>query len=399
MPRAGFNGDSDNFAPRLGAAWRPLRSSDSTLVVRGGYGIFYDTGILNLNIFPRYNPPYFALNLFSLPPSTANAYTGTSFSLTAANGIADSYRDAYYHQFSAGVEQRIAKVGVAQVAYVGSRGRHLQLMRDLNQGPAGGPPLLNPAFGPARIGTSDGWSSYDALQIRVERPLTRGFTVLGAYTYSRSVDNASSLFGSAGSSDFPQNSFDLTAERGPSSFDIPNRLVISAVWEIPSSTSAADGNALARALGSGWSLAGIVTVQSGLPFTVYYGPSVNYSGTDNGGALNGPGLDRPNQLRDPGVERDPNRWFDPTAFAPAFNDFGNVQRNSMRGDALRNVDLALHKAVALRTTTLQFRVEVFNALNRPFFYLPVADLTKANAGQVTRAGDARQIQLGIKVGF
>jgi len=93
------------------------------------------------------------------------------------------------------------------------------------------------------------------------------------------------------------------------------------------------------------------------------------------------------------------RWFDPGAFVPPKDAFGNVGRNTLRGDTISNVDMAIHKTIMLAPVTLQLRAEVFNVLNRSFFYLPVADLTKANAGQVTRAGDARQVQLGVNLRF
>ena len=398
IPRSGFEADRNNFAPRIGAAWQPTHSP--SMVVRSGYGIFYDAGILNLNIFPRYDPPNFALDLFIGPRPIENAYSGNGISVTSANGIDRHYRDSYYHHFNVGIQRQIAEATVLDVAYVGSRGRNLQLMRDLNQGPAGGPPFRNPSFGPARIGSSSGSSTYDSLQVRLDREFVRGFSFLAAYTRSRSIDDGSSLFGSKSSTGFPQNSFDLAAERGPSDVDTPHRLVVSSIWDLPFGTGHRFFNTgpLAAVM-STWELAGILTYQSGRPFTVYYGPSANYSLTDNG-ANGGAGLDRPNLAGDPRVTRDPTRWFDPKAFTPpARGTFGNVGRNTLRGDSVKNVDLAVYKRLRVGQADTQLRVEIFNALNRAFFYLPIADLTNASVGRVTRAGDARKIQLGVKVAF
>jgi carboxypeptidase family protein/TonB-dependent receptor-like protein len=398
IPRSGFEADRNNFAPRIGAAWQPTHSP--SMVVRGGYGIFYDAGILNLNIFPRYDPPNFALDLFIGPRPIENAFSGSAIPLTLANGIDRHYRDSYYHHFNVGLQRKIAEAMVIDVAYVGSRGRNLQLMRDLNQGPPGGPPFRNPTFGPARIGSSSGSSTYDSLQVRVDRQFVRGLAFLAAYTRSRSIDDGSSLFGSKASTGFPQDSFNVDAERGPSDVDTPHRLVVSSIWELPLGTGHRFFNAgpLAATM-SGWEVTGILTYQSGRPFTVYYGPSANYSLTDNG-ANGGAGLDRPNLAGDPRVTRDPTRWFDPKAFTPpARGTFGNVGRNTLRGDSIQNVDLGVYKRVRIRRADTQVRMEIFNALNRSFFFLPIADLTNASAGRVTRAGDARKIQLGVKIAF
>ena len=140
-------------------------------------------------------------------------------------------------------------------------------------------------------------------------------------------------------------------------------------------------------------------MQSGRPFTVYYGPTVNYSGSDNGpGAI---GLDRPNLAGNPVVDHPTaGRWFDVSAFAPPAGTFGDAGRNILRADGMQNLDLALAKDVPLGgPARAQIRIEAFNVLNTTRFYLPVADLTSVRAGQVVRAYDGRQVQLGVKVTF
>jgi hypothetical protein len=174
--------------------------------------------------------------------------------------------------------------------------------------------------------------------------------------------------------------------------------VLSYIWELPVGKGKRwlDREGVVGAILGDWELAGIATVQSGRPFTVYYGASANYSGTDNG-ANGGPGFDRPNPTGDPQpFTPDPSKWFDPAAFTPPDNTFGTLGRNTLRGDGFENVDLAFYKNVSIGSARMQFRVELFNAFNHPFFFLPVADLTNANAGAVVRAGDSRQIQLGLK---
>ncbi len=399
MPRAGYEADTNNVAPRLGVAWRPFGSTRTA--VRAAYGIFYDAAILAMCVNSRFNPPNYALDVATGGVPLRNAFSGPQTPAPFAMGIDRNFRDPYYHSWSVGLERDLGHQLIAEVAYVGSRGRNLVVTLDPNQGPAGGPALRNPAFGPAQFTASVGRSQYDSLVAQVERRFSGGLSFLAAYTWSRSRDNSSSLFGSRAGNYAPQDSFDLDAEWGPSDVDTPHRFVLSYVWELPFGAGRRylyDDGPLQAVLG-GWELAGIVTLQSGRPFTVYYGSTVNYSGSDNGpGAV---GLDRPNLVGNPVVaDPTPGRWFDVTAFAPPSSTFGNAGRNILRADALRNVDVALSKEVPIGArVNAQVRIEAFNVLNTPHFYLPVADLTSVRAGQVVRAYDARQIQLGVRVAF
>ena len=167
IPRGRYKADKNNLAPRMGVAWTPFGSSRT--VVRAGYGLYLDSGILNANILSHFNPPFFSLDLVFGPPSLTDAFSGSSLPISFAAGVAEDYRDGYFHQFSAGMQHELAPHLLVDVSYVGSRGRNLQLALDPNQGPPGGPATRNPAFGPALIITTRGESRYDSLQIRVER--------------------------------------------------------------------------------------------------------------------------------------------------------------------------------------------------------------------------------------
>ena len=399
VPRSGYDADRNNLAPRLGAAWRP-GGSDRT-AIRGAYGLFYDAAILAMCVNSRFNPPNYALDMVMGGVPLRDAFSGPQVPVPFAMGIDRDFRDSYYHSWSVGLERELGHQLLAEVAYVGTRGRNLVVTLDPNQGPAGGPPLRNPAFGPAQFTASAGRSQYDSVVAQIERRLAGGLTFVAAYTWSRSRDNSSALFGSRASNYAPQNSYDLEAEWGPSDFDTPHRFVFSYVWELPFGTGRRylNGGGAADAILGGWNFAGIGNFQSGRPFTVYYGPTVNYSGSDNGpGAI---GLDRPNVVGNPVVANPtPERWFDVTAFAPPSGTFGNAGRNILRADAFSNVDVAFTKQVrAGARARAELRIEVFNVLNATRFYLPVADLTSVSAGQVVRAYDARQVQLGVKVTF
>ena len=353
-----------------------------------------------LNIVGRFNPPLFFLDIVPHPPSLTDAFSGATLPVGFVAGIDPDYRDGYYHQFSVGVQHEPAPHLLVDVGYVGSRGRNLQAGLDPNQGPPGGPPVRNPAFGPALLITSRGSSAYDSLQIRVERRFVNGLSFLSAYTWSRSRDNGSAWLSFATAlPSSPQNSSNLDAEFGPSEFDSPHRWVLSYIWELPfgSGKPRLNGGCFGAAILGNWELAGITTFQSGRPFSAYYGVSANFSGTSNG-ANGGFGLDRPNQVGDPEVpDPDPSLWFNPQAFVSPDNTFGNVGRNTLRCAGIRNFDVALYKNLRLgEDKTIQLRVELFNAFNTPHFFLPVNDLTNANAGRVLGANDSRQIQLGLK---
>ncbi len=398
VPRAGYDADANNVAPRAGFAWRPFGGTRT--VVRGGYGVFYDAAIANMSILPRYNPPNYALDLYGGLLQLKDAFTGYKMAVPFAMGIERTFRDPYYHVWSVGVQREIVSRLLVDLTYSGSSGRSLVMTIDPNQGPAGGPPLLNPAFGPAQFTTSRGRSTFHSLQARVERRVGNGLSFLAAYTWSRSRDMSSSLFGSKAGNYAPQNSHDLEAEWGPSDVDTPHRFVISGVWELPFGTGRRwlQGGGVTGAVLGGWDLAAIAAFQSGRPFTVYYGGTVNYSGSDNGpGAI---GLDRPNLAGNPVlVSPTPSKWFDVTAFAPPKGRFGSAGRNILRGDSMSTIDLALSKNVSWGPRRLQLRIEAFNLLDTANFYLPIGDLTSAHAGQVVRAYDARQIQLGVKLVF
>jgi hypothetical protein len=399
VPRAGYGWDRNDLAPRIGAAWQPFGRADT--VVRGGYGVFYDAGILNLNTLPRYNPPQFGFDIVVGPRPLEDAFGSGVSAFNQVNTIETPFKDAFYHEFSISVQRELQPDLLVEAAYVGSRGRNLPIFIDLNQGRAGGPPFPNPAFGPVIAASSSGRSNYDALQLRVERRFVRGFSLLGAYTLSRSRDVASSLFGVNAASVVPQDSANLDAEWGPSDFDTPQRLAVSTIWELPLGAGRRflDGRgALTRVL-SNWEVAAIGAFQSGRPFTVHYGPSVNFSGTSNG-SNGGPGRDRPNQTGNPKVANPTAaEWFDPAAFTPAVGAFGDVGRNSLRGDGLANVDVGLHRRWPFGSRFVQVRLEVFNLFNSVHYFLPVSDLANASAGQVLRAADARQVQLGLKLQF
>jgi hypothetical protein len=434
VPRATYLSTWTNFAPRVGFAWRPLATD--RLVVRAGYGIFYDTGILNGNILPRFNPPFFSVLVFpnnntATTPGTLdiqNILSQTGENSISASMIAPNYRDGNVQQWNLDIQHEIAKNLVLDWGYVGSKGTHLQDQRDLDQGGPGSE-LVNgatglsslpfPAYSAITLLESAASSTYEAFQFRAEKQMSQGLVFLGAYTFSRSIDDASAQFGTNAESGLPQNSNDLAAEKGLSNFQTKNRFVFSSVYQLPFGNHQRwlnSGGVLAHILGN-WQASGILTLQSGKPFSILSGFDQSESGSFNLTTSDRPDIVgnpfQPGTIAanptcvGPAQVHTPTAWFNPCAFmTPTVPAFGDLGRNTLIGPDFKNLDFSLAKEIPLHSEVrkLQFRFETFNITNRPNFDLPTNTFNSATFGQIPTE-DAfgtkppRQIQLGLKFLF
>ena len=249
-----------------------------------------------------------------------------------------------------------------------------------------------------------GNTNYAGASVRLEHRPSRGLSYVVSYTRSKLIDDASSVFDASvltgPVANFPvADSFNRQLERDYSTGDIPHVFVASATWELPvghGSDHRWRPRGLFGALVNDWSLATIVTLQSGSPVAVTQ--ATNFNG------FAGFGTQRPNLVGDPQLpasERTTAHWFNTAAFAvaPMFT-LGSASRNPVRGPSYRNVDLALSRRVPLTgMTALELRAEAFNLLNTPPLGNPNAVLGAANFGTITTAGDPRVIQLAIKLHF
>ena len=410
VPRSGVDSDYNNVAPRFGVSWDVTGSGRT--VLRSGYGIYYDSGTLIENETLYFNPPYFQLSLFfTQPPNLLtldNPFpAGGGFEpLPSPITMDRRFRTAYAQQWSFGLQRELHKDLLVEVNYVGAKGTKLVMKRNLNQPPPG-PGDINDrrpiqGFSDILFVSSDASSIYHSLQLRVEKRYTHGLSLLGAYTYSKSLDNVSAFLESKGNDNTPQNSYDIAAERGPSDFDLRQRVSGSLIYDLPFGPErrwkVGEGKVV-KTLVSGWQLSSIVTFQSGRPFT----PRL---GTDNSNTGNVGGFfahDRPDVVGDPNLEvRTPDRFFNTDAFAiaPSYT-FGNAGRNILIGPGLSNFDVALLKHFELSgSRSLQFRAEFFNLMNHPNFQLPESFIDNpATFGRILSAGPSRQIQFGLKFLF
>jgi len=431
--RALIHPDRNNFAPRIGFAYTPW----TRLVLRGGYGMFFThtvrqgrEGLLG------FNPPYLVDNLLQTSASGAAAVAGaapfrlvngypsglldpTSLAPTVLRRAQDSnQRTPYIQQYNVGMQYELRPDVVLDVAYVGNKGTKLNGFRNLNQravvdnpdGSQSAGPRPYPAFGDIQWMENRVNSNYNSLQLRLEKRFSDGLTGMASYTWGRALtdapDHISTSGGGAGidTGTFrePQNSHNLSAERGPAEFDVTHRFVASYIWELPFGRGRRYGSSWRGAtdfLLGGWQLTGIHVLQSGFALTATLGGSTVLN-------LGGERRARPNLVGDPELpesERSVARWFNTDAFAafsPAPQAFGNAGVGIMRGPGLANFDFTLAKNFQINARRyVQFRTEFFNAFNHPNFGPPNIARESSGFGRILTAGNARIIQFGVKFYF
>lgn len=422
--------DKNNFAPRFGFAYRPFATK--RLVLRGGYGIYYDrpsTRFANTQVL---NWPFFtiAVRVFGpLPAPFAPVPTPDKFptaptipsSLPAPiNGIFldPKFRNPYVQHYNLNVQWEFAKDFMLEVGYVGTKGTKLLQVATLNQPVFDGQsgafitpfPFLstqkNVAGGVQQVQSGSN-SHYDSLQLSVTRRFSRGLQFLASYTLAKSIDNYSGLPINELAA-VPGDQRNLFLNRGLSDFDRRHRFVYSFIYDLPKLTG---GSRLAKAILNDWQVAGIVLFQSGLPFSVIEFPNnfvisrANFvPGFRGSASLSG------------SVHSRLNRFFNTSAFAssqltsagrpnPAFDPnapFGNSGRNILTGPDQRNIDFSLIRFIPINERNrLEFRAEFFNLFNTVNFANPNSNIAvPATFGKITgTSAGPRIIQFALKFNF
>ncbi len=406
VSRSGLAGDFNNVAPRAGASWDV--TGRGVWIVRGGYGLFYDSGTLIENSALYFNPPYFTLRLF-FPGEQRPLRLDAPFPVDAGstpspsiNSLDPDFRTAYAHQGSVGLERTFSGTTLT-ARYVTTHGRHLVRKRNVNQPPPGPGDLdaRRPiaGFGDILLVESQASSRYHALQLDAVRRPARGLSFRAAYTWSTSKDDASAFLATDGDDNTPQDSRNLVAEWGPSDFDVRHRFVLSATYDVPAPAgSSIAASPVAAALLRGWQVSAIVTAQAGRPFTPRVSMDNSNTGNVGGGTF---AYDRPNLLEGPvppGVDAVTHggRAF---VIAAPFT-FGNAGRNSLTGPGFASLDAAVARLIPLGgRRTLDLRLEVFNTLNQRNYQLPDSFVDRATFGQSLAAFAPRQLQLAARLTF
>ena len=386
-PMITVNPSLKNFAPRVGFAWDP--SGDGKTSIRAGYGLFFDMlGPIHYRSHSSLNVPFSIFITRSTPPfpdpSDGLILDDPYDVVTSPSVIADNIEQGGIHQYQLSVQREVVPNLMVQLTYTGSHGYNLGHLADANfavaQTDANGVypywPLgserRNPQFGRLRNFNWDAASFYNALGVEVRKRFSQGFSLQGAYTYGKSIDDASSTSVADtggtpnGATHFPD---DITLDRGLSGFDVRNRLVINGSWDLP-------GNGLsgvARHILGGWNLNGIMTLANGNHATVQMA-FVNTSRSQGTVSIADP-VDRPNLI--PGGDnnpilhggRNPDEYFDFTQFEPAPAGYlGDLARGTIENPGIATFDFSLLKNISLgENRRLEFRAEFFNIFNRTNF--------------------------------
>ena len=413
--------DRNNWGPRFGFAYRPAFVNDA--VVRGGYGIYYTPQISNAIFAMAEGAQATAgANIVGNLTGAPNVFFSNPFASAQVSGALNfavsndqNLRDSYIQQWNFNVQKKLPGDFVIDAGYVGSKGTRLIVtFEDLNRPiqvvdpRTPGLPSLN-ARRPnqtwlrnVRSDKSIGNSIYHSLQLKGERRMAKGFTVLAAYTWAKSISGPNDIGGQVGGGNFigsPQDIYDLRSERAVSGFDVTQRFVGTALYDIRLFRGT---RGAARFLLDGWQLATIVTAQSGFPAPV----TVNVD-TTGVGANSRPDMVSSQNGNLAGSERTWKRWFNTAAFTePQFGRFGTSPRtNAFRLPGLLNTDFSATKMFRFtEQRNVELRGEFFNLFNHfnPDPGTVDRNLRSATFGAVgggVQGVTTRVIQIGAKLNF
>ena len=419
--------DHNNFGPRLGLVYQISKK----MVYRSGFGFFYngDENGPYSNPSPGFNPPYFSTQSFNTNCGQSDYVNCSIPGLTKlsngfpANSLTDPNTPSLFSlqtnlstptvlQWHGSVQYELGQNTLLDVAYVGSRGVKLYTFYNINQAsptadssspyaPRRPFPYVNSAISYLN---SEGDSSYNALQMKIERRFTNGISALVNYTYSHAMgDSSNANLGAQNNDGFRYGNH--LYEYGNLDFDVRHRLTSSYTWELPFGHNrhfASSTNTVTNLLIGNWELSGIVTLSSGTWFTV----------TDsNASFANSDGQQRPDMVPGQKANGKPcvaGTYFNTCAFQdPQLGSFGNVGLNTLRGPGVENWDASLLKSFPLgESRRLEFRSEFYNLLNHTNFLFAAPGpqngnnstvLGSSTFGYVTASRPPRQIQLALKL--
>jgi len=412
--------DYHNFAPRLGIAWSP----SSKLTVRTGAGRFYVQDINNIvwdleanlagHTVQNANIVTHDLTFehpFSNQATACPQPTPPYICISTPQGLANQHdrRTAYVDEAELNIQFQLDSNTVMEVGYLGSESHFLQNMLSLNT-PLNMDPKASvvsrepdPSFGNIQYVASEMNANYNAGSIKVTRRLSAGLTYLVGYTFSKSIDEGSGVRNLAGDGQLTvQNGTDFKGQnRGRSSFDATQRLVVSALYALPFGKGHKFLNhGIASTLLGGWQLGAINTLQTGLPFSIQAGVDQSNTGETHDLGSVVPGVSW--KLPHPSTAQ----WFNTAAFALAPKGaYGNTGRNIVVGPRISTLNSTLQKNFNFTERTyLQMRLEAFNTLNHPNFALPAATIVTSGAafGSITATTggiNMRELQISMKLVF
>jgi hypothetical protein len=426
LPRSLLSWDKNNFAPRVGFAWRVPKAAD--FVVRGSFGIFYAQDMGNgVSARITSNPPFYGYGGAQIVSDQVNPATGfvlgsgpaprnppinpANFKIdpSATTGLisyAGRYTVPYVEEWNLTVEKRLPWNLVWETSYVGNVAPKLWGRYNINQpltnGP-GSPTTRRPlaAISVATINRYEPWNigNYEGLSTKLEKRLSSGVNFLTSFTYGHAIDSQNQVLDvcdGCGAGDTVQNAYNRRVQRSASDNDIRTRWVMGALWQFPFGRGKQWAqNGVLAAVAGGWELSAIYAIQTGPPLT----PVLSFDNANAGTTS------YPNRICDGNTGGGPlNHYFDTSCFvAPPQYVFGNSGRNILRGPGLNNIDFSLHREFRLpieHATTLSFRAEAFNAVNHPQFGNPGVTVGTSTFSVITGTSVAnRQLQLALRLAF
>ncbi|MFN0103759.1 MAG: carboxypeptidase regulatory-like domain-containing protein [Bryobacteraceae bacterium] len=415
--------DLNNYTPRAGFAWTPRRNGKT--VLRGSFGFFNDVPPLNFIVANTGMPnggsagvhanPGGAAPVYTIALSSLNLTTGTPIFGAAAPrppfgafSVSQDFATPYVMNMNFNVQRQLTSSTLLQAGYVGSQGRKLSLLRNINA-PVPGTTGTVQARRPFAAAYPDlaainelnsiANSTYHSMQTQLRQTMWKGLTGVLNYTWGHAIDNGSDV-----RNNLPTNSYDLVNERGAASFDTRHNMTAFLSYEVPAFVKAMP------LLMKGWQLNSLFTAYGGQPLNILAGTNISTSGD---------GRDRVNVVGDPfsGVVQPTGtrsvRYFNAAAFAaPSAGTFGNIGRNAIYGPGFGAVDFSVFKTTAItERISTQFRLEIFNLTNRTNWANPGTSLSSTSTfGLMTNTrngsgapgigvGEPRNSQLALKVVF
>jgi hypothetical protein len=430
----------NNWAPRAGFAWRPAGKT----VIRSAYGLSYQQfnrlggenllayngpnivdaqidqipsqGICGYNSAPQtcFRPTYLGYPENFASPANFNPLRAQARYIPADNPT------GYVQSWHFTVQRELAKDWVLDVAYVGNKGTHLMILADYNQATPNSlsstcnastssgcqslqarRPIQN--FSYIEVAYDAGFSSYNALQTKLEKRFSSGLYLLNSFTWSKAIDAASGHLETANGDNSRVNFVNVSGDKGLSSYDQPLNDTLSLVWDLPYGKGRHFGSnapALLRGVLGGWQFSAINTLTSGLPINLTYSPPSQFQ------VSTAPNY-RPNVSGNPvtpeGQRTTVNYLNSATVTLPTdpSHPWGNAGRNIVRGYPFYQLDIGLHKDFPLwsEARRLELRSEAFNLMNQTNFQAPASDRAGSTFGSITSTFPARQLQFAMKLVF
>ena len=411
-------------APRAAAAWSPFGSTKT--VIRAGFGIYYAL-LDNLSYRLDQNGPYNTVYAVkSIPFSSISPDSDYAKAKVIPGGVQPNLKTPTVESWSLKIERQIFANTTLGIGYLGSHGYHELLSLDANLPsptvcpvspcPAGyprgmlyfpsGAALANDAVWNTTHWFSEGVSSYHGLEMDFNRHWANGLQFRGVYTFSKALDDGDNLNTSVATNSpaFLSDPLRPNADYGRASFDVRHSGVIQGSYDLPLGRPGSPlGKSWRGWLAANWQVSGIVTLQSGLPFT----PQMSYNPSNDGDTRNPVRPSWNPNFNGKVIMGGPNEYFSALAFIqPLAGTYGNVGRNILEGPSLRQFDLALAKRWSLwERVKLQFRSDFFNLFNHtnlntpnPVVYAGATGGPSPTAGVITStATTSRQVQLGLKL--